>query len=816
MKTLFKTFFALTSVVLLTTLPERTHSCGPSLSTDEDRFALFRPEVAQDDGLLSFHYTHAYLNGGPSIGNDYKRNCEEWRTFTRGAARIGDIYKVQYETKPDAFLYAYDTGDWSDFAENTFVQWLKRKKNKSALEYMAIAKRIEFDQMESYEDPWEDGSKSGHAQIVDQLEIFEKMEQPLPEFLRQRYAFQAVKLVYYQNHRVTPFNHDTTLIALYDKYLKNKKTVVTDWGMLYYAFAQPTRTERNLYLLRTFDRSDEKKHYAYQWLSIADMDTLADYVTTAEDKVMVQVMKAIMTHDQALEKIKEIYAADRDNKYLPLLITRETNKLEDWIWSPQMLGFSPALKAISYNEQQHVRMSKDGSYEADTTYEYYLDKNLRKDRAYLGEVNGYLKQMLANGGVDRNFLRMTIAHLSHMEGDHTGAAQYLSQIDKTGNAAYDRQLAIERLINRMYSEDITTPATKQQIFDLVQYLKKAGVTAKPYDAEWYEWSTEPEDDLSELLVMLSKRYQAKGDVVTASLLRQKSWIPINEYGGYIGEASVNYGRIAYLDRYGTPTDVDRLLALKNKTGKTSFEQYLAEEIAAPVDFYLDLKGTMLIREKKFREALEVFGHVDDSFWVQNYEYKSYLPKMYIGSVGTYIPGKLGPRKQYPYTSKKLIVQDIVALEDAIHSAATQENKARYTFLMANAYFNLTWGGKGWMMYSYGKSYRGSWGINYDWASYNFISNDKRKMAAFYHNADAMDMYRRTLSMTADDELAAQCLLMLGYCDKYGGHTQQDVHVAGIDYYRNNDEYKSPYYKALAKKYEDTRTYYLAIGCPDVQ
>ncbi|WP_276133631.1 hypothetical protein [Polluticoccus soli] len=813
MKTLFKIFIALISVVLLTTMPERTHSCGPSLETDEVRLALFRPEMIGDDALTGFGYTHDYLNGGPSVGNDYKLNCEEWRTFTRGEASVGDIYQVQYETKPDVFLYAYNTGDWSDFTDNTFARWLTRKQNKEALEYMAIAKRIEFDQMDRNDDPWDDGGKSGHADMVGYMELTEKLEKPLPEFLRQRYAFQAVKVVYYLNHSVTPFNHDSTLISIYDKYLKGKKTIVSDWGMLYYAFAQPTGTLQNLYLLRTFDRSDEKKHYAYQWLDSEGVDSLATYVTTKEDRLMVDVIKTIRTPDRALEKIGKIYTADPGNKYLPLLITREINKLEDWIWSPEVLGFSPEPKVNAFEKQSHIRKSRNGDWEADTNYAYYLDKNLRKDRAYLTEVQEYLKYMLAHGGADRNFLRMSIAHLSNMNGDYAAANSYLSQVSKTGRAVYDKQVAIDRLISLMHTADITHPAGKQKVFDLLQYLKNAGVGMKPYEDGYY-WAKEPDDDLNELLVMLSKRYRAHGDIVTAALLMQKARINVNEYTGYLGSDSITYVRLAYFDRYGTTNDIDSLLAFRNKSNKTAFEQYIAEEIAAPVDFYLDLKGTMLIREKKFREALTVFNQINDSFWAQNYEYESYLPKMYIGSVGTYISGVLGPRKQYAYTSKKLIIKDVVAIEDALASAVTTENKARQTFLLANVYFNLTWGGKGWMMYSYGKSSRGAWGVNYDWVSYNFISNDKQKMRAFYNYADAMEMYRRALSTTKDNELEAQCLLMLGYCDKYGGSRRKEM--KGIEYYGNDDDYKSPYYRSFASKYEHTRTYYWAVGCPDVQ
>ncbi|RYE26445.1 MAG: hypothetical protein EOP51_00380 [Sphingobacteriales bacterium] len=777
--------------------------------------------------LLSFNYTPSYTSYNPysaPFPPDNIRNCDEWLAYTDKSVKAKDIYTTQYETTPDDFLYAYKTNNWENFEGNSFTDWLRKKKHRNVLDYFALAKQIEFLQTGDHSG-WEESSRS--AIIGNAYDSLARIATTLTkkakgDFLTNRYAFQTVKLLYYRKLYTGDTSTDPELIKFYDAHLKDKQTIVADWSLLYYALSQPDIITRNYYLIQVFDRTEEKKDYSYQWFNAEAINQLSDSLTNVKDLVLIRSIKAMMNPGRGLNDLQYIISKDADSKYIPLLVTREINKLEDWIWSPEILGFTSSLQETFFEKEKY---EKDVDYnQPDTNFIFYADKNLNKDRAYLNEVNDYLNAV-ANKLGNKEFVTLALAHLANMQGRHDRATQLLQGIANSNDKNIARQANIEQLLALANSNDIKSTGTKDKIATLVANMQAAGDSLKNDQYYWQNESSidiEQRDDLSEIFGLLRKRYEREGDTLTAGLLDYKSHLQTNEYG-YTCKDSICYGVLSYWDKYGSADNIDAVLALKHKTNKTRFEQMLSPGVWGADDMYRDMKGTMYIRQQKYVEALRVFETMKENFWQTNYEYANYLPKSSLTSAGTLLPVKTGTGKTYTVSSKKLLIKELVDLQKQLALAKTDKEKSRLYFMLGNAQYNMSYYGKGWMAYAYGKSGGDSYGAsdNYNWVYYSLHNSPNNHIENYYGLESAVKMYQTALMHAkADKELSTQCLIMLALCERIHRpyEDKRNNWVVGIYNYNSEEKpFVSNYMKKLLKQYSNTNTFTLSITtCPDIQ
>jgi len=823
MKKLLRRLLLIASITVLLFVPYLiTRSCGPDLPLNDFRFSLFQPDLSGFNDLAPFYYTPDYVGyffSDPKE-KDYQRNCAEWQAITGKGVSLKDISTIQYQVSPDDFLYAVNRSDWKLLKDNSFVQWLRQPANKDLLTYMAFAKQVEFTQFGNNIDPWAGREPQEGERLTitnDSLTdiALKRSAASTSDFLKQRYAFQAVKLLHYTYN-------DTKKAALrqcYDTYLQNKKTVVADWGLLYYAFAQKDTLLCTKYLLHAFDKSEEKKSYSFGNISTRELDALIASHPDAYTTAIALAVKGIKNPGRALSTVQQLVATDPGNRYVPLLLCREVNKLEDWISSPKVLGFQSPLRAAIY-EAEHPSDSYD------TTYTYYADKNLASDKQYMRTVRDYLIQLLNSKKSNADMLLLAIAHLYNMDEQYGDAKYYLDKLPQQKDITFQRQAITERIVASIYGEDITNKDVKASLVQQFKQLDKVG-TKLTYVRDGEEqdgWEKPSKDIRSYLLLLLSQRFRQKGDIVTAGMLFNNAKVQVNEYMGYdYGEDTtpIQYNRIAYFDNHASAEDIDKLIAFKHQSRKTEFEQLLAPKTWAPDDFYKDVKGTILIRQGRFKEALDVMKTIDERFWEEQYDYGTYLTRTYIGSAGTLLPGE-DTRKHYRIASKKAIVQDIVLLQDSLANAKKPQQKAYYNFRLGNAYYNISYSGRSWMMSSYGKSAREQYygADNYNWASYSCSASSKPKRLNYYQCVLAMSTYKQALQQAAGDkELSAKILMMLSVADKASRTfiVNDRDYVKGIHHYSDDDKpYTSPYLRMLKDSYADTRIFALGeTECPDI-
>lgn len=790
------------------------YSCGPELGNDATMFLLFQRNMPQDRAFTPFYYAQKYLydiTPDPQH-TDQARNCAEWQAVTGSNVRIKDIRLVQYSVSPSAFLKAYRTNSWTSLEGNTFIKWLLKPRNADKLEYFAFAKQAEAICGTDIDD-WDRYEKMAKYNFEELANTARQRVTATSGFLQQRYAFQAMKLMYYNRFygadspaKANPYLGE--LERYYKKYLSGRQTVAADWALSYYA-ADLETADRQGAMLKAFHRTDEKKVQAYLDLPASQLPALLRRLKSPQLREACYALMALKTPGRAIDLVKNVYALNPESHYLPILISREVNKLEDWIWSPQMRGFQSQIR-------EYTDTAYSDSWKADDAM---TRKNRAKDEVYLEQVRQAIMDMAAAKQKDKDFMQLTLVHLYHLQGRFADAQPILQQLGSMRNADYAIQLQVEKALSATFMQDITSNETKATLNAILGKLEKMCVADTLDDQNVDDYSYDAPGQLNiprQLYLLLSHEYRKKNDVVTAALLLRKAHLTVNEYYSYIEPGkdtdwvSSYYSYIGYLDKYGTPADVDAMLALKHKQNKTAFERRLAPTVWPPDDVYRDLKGTLQLRLEDYKAALATFSSMDPGFWENTYEFAAYLRKSNVTDVGTLLPVASGLGKSYRRESKLAIVRDIVTLQDSLARSTSPKVKAQVSMLLGNAYYNISYSGKDWMLYAYGKTSGESEGSKSFW-QYNFYTTHPQQYANYYRCSRAKEMYRKALAFAAGDkELSGQILLMLAVCDK-ANYFYKDP-----DAYWQEKVYYSPYIGTFRKQCTGTNIYRLAASeCPDV-
>lgn len=750
-------------------LPGLLWACGPSLYPDEARFALFRNGINGQEGFEPFYYSEFFLNSNAPDpeGKDYQRNCREWQQITGKTVSFEDIYSIQYTCAPDSFLSAYEQRNWSTFKGNSFTNWLLKKKNKAYLDYFILAKQMEAAQFYRG-DPWTASLLDTNSISLEKLAktALERINKTKNNFLKTRYAFQAIKTVYYVNEP----DDLAAYLKAFETYIEPGQSVVKGWGYYFYGLLQQDTFKRNVSLLRAFDLSEEKKIAAFNKI---ESDFLSEIIQKEKDPYLKEIalaMEGIYTMGRADDIIKALYQVNPGSKYLPLLLSREINKIEDWIWSYTFLGFSnvglnaEGTRSFSY-------WNKGYSEEADQQ-KILIAANRKKDLEYVDGLCTLMEKMAGAQFSDKDFLQLAQAHLYNIRGNYTAANRALAGLTIQDSSVYYKQWLIESIILCTNTEDINKPDVQAR---LLQWLKHFGNAPLPYDVNNDGPLTENDDDLSELYLLISKKFQDKGNINMAGLFYNKSHHIRNVYDGW--ETSweddyqpqqkkphsvspkMNYKQIAFWDRYANPQELEALMAFKAKPNKTAFEQYISPEQWPNDQVYKDLIGTKYMRMERYLDALKVFQSMDQEFWNDNYHYADYLPYTGISDLLTYAPWEKTRVKQYRKTSKTDIVADIVAIVDHINKPSlSNEQKAAYYIQLGNCKLNMTKNGLFWMMLSYGNFGQENRTNTGNFFTYTFYPNTIAYGDNYYGAKSAITAYDKALKLSKNKEQQASAYL----------------------------------------------------------
>lgn len=713
---------------------------------------------------------------------DFYQNCREWQTQMDRSVDLKDIYDVMYKNKGGDVLDAYlDKQLNQQFPNNSFIKAIQKKKYKDLFDYWILALKVEVNGGR-YRYSWKltEEDKEDNLNIE---AIFNKKKDKVSPFLKERYAYQLLV-----THR---YNEEyQKCIDVFEKYLKNSKSILTPWAYThvahsYYGLEQFGKA--NLALARAFDGSELRKMRAVAGFLNKDEDVEAalDFAETNRDKAAILTVANLHFPGRSLKAIERIIEAEPNYPHLNLMITREINKLENWLYAPYLLSQMPVLD-INWE-------SKSGDFEGYYTYFSkrfdaanpsnfdinnlkYTHKNYEKDLLYLNEFRASLEELTQKdmSKANKNFLQLAIAHLCFLDFQPKEAELKLKKLSKELAPTIQAQVHIEQLLLTPQLEDVTKAKTKTKLFESLNWLAKNKNVVQDADRT-----------IAQLNLYLSRAFYRKKDMITAGLLQTQTIGTVKGGGGNSGY----YSSIAFWDKYGSIKDVEATLAFLDKQNKTPFEQYLMKntkvkneklyrwyrenkkpqnKIATLQNFkyrLYDLQGTLAFRQDKLETAIKYYSKLPKNYWKDVYAFEDYLENPFEYD------------SKSPYTANKLkIAKRMLELK--------QENSPKSLLLLGYAYAACTYHGDTWMMFAYG-NYPDEWKTNNNVYDYHFQPNAATYEDVYYRLDRAMQTYKAvTCHPKATLEQKGEAYLMMGSYDKtahYWTNYEKTDDYSGSDY-----------------------------------
>ena len=886
MKQIWKNIIVCCTSLFLAIAPmDVSQSCSYSLySSYEYRVELFNPKVLNEPKFESFHYTEEFMNGSETDNEiDYIRNCKEWQQALGQSVYISDIYEILYEKEADLFLTAYHLNSLSeDFPYNTFIKALVLPQNKDVLFYLKSALQIQFSHMKG--DPWEEREYEYHYRywfsnedyqappekkikwqnINDSLEII--IHRTSSIFLKERCGYQ---LVVNYRYMIEP----KRCLDAFKKYLSNSSSILKSWGYIHKAYALHEMGEKvaaNFALALSFSGCESKKIRAIQGFDERLLDSTFMLATTPDERVAVHALSMSNNPGRVLDAIQTIVAEKPDYDYLPLLLVREVNKIENWLLAPFLIN-QVALMDIDWEADKRIEADEEESYwsiydDNPTNYDfkndYYSHKNYHKDIAYLRQFRAELlkwsKQPAARKHQD--FLNLAISYLYFLDFQKEISYQYLSKVSTQSSIAIQAQVHIQKILLIPRLKDITSAKVQKELFQSLNWLDEYGQSTD-YNEHSYR-------DLSQLHLYLARFFYKENRMVEAGLLYTQTTSTIKGDGGN----SRYYSSIVFFDKYATVEDVDEVLRFLDKPNKTAFENYLLSSTY----FYHDInwKATDPIieepkeeeQEKKKKNFEEEFDEIEieiprtmpppppppppppyDIYLREKaYEWKMDIDTSHQGfKFRLYdVQGTIAFRQdslevalrcfsKLPKNYWKEVHEFHKYLDDPFANYDTPDKERYYQadkrkivermiqlkndgspdslYLLAQVHEEFTWYGDAWMMFSYGK-FPGE-RENRSYNDYTFYPNSERYEDEFYYNGRAKQYYQQVYEHPdVSRNMKAWALYCIG---KTNRKKYNDKHPKAWD--DDSDErYVPSEFYVLQRDFQDAQDYSWMISCTGLE
>lgn len=721
--------------ILAILLPKRAaKACGFYVSPGEYRFWLLQPDLTNQYELTPFFFSTRYLyHGDMQLAKETypQQNVDEWYKEIKGKAIKQDIDELLYDT--DAHEYLND--QQSIAKHNSFMRFLLQPQNKELYRYMLLSKKMELRALNP--DPWDE-------MVLDQT-TFNKMKsealtlqkEAKTEFVKFRIAFQLIRMHAWRSEI------DKAQV-LYDRWIVPAKNNSWIKSAALYQIAINTWGLKRQYLLsQVFDRGDYNRTPCLVYFDSQNLDSILSLAKNNHERNVMYAMKAFNYPGPSLHYLQKIYTSEPGYKDLPFLLLREINKVEDWLLTTKVTSFEEPANYHTY-------------YDWNESYEEHAVQNLANDKAYAHRLYQFILKIINDGKNQPSpLLNLYAAHLCLVQKDYTCSDKHLTRAEagKLTDVKAQMQLKINRFL--LHLENGFGTREEKELLSIVNTPDKS---TGFFDA----------GIMKDQLVLytarkvISKWNKAKGLMLLARTKRALGRLPIGAYKSVYQE----------LEEQATPTEYDQIIAILDKKNKTRFEEYISadsfrssnggynyDEYQWHYDSWdrnrlLDAKSSWYLRNRRVDESLAALKHVPDSFWNRS-PYSSYIAGNAF-FVDVYTVWNFD-RETAPPTNKKQILQKMVYLEQLAKKDPRKAGECY--FQLANAWFNLTYYGKNWLMVR-------------QWHSVFELSGARgEKLKATDFNEDyfgcrrATTYYLKALTATKDKKLAALCYFMTQECDK---------------------------------------------------
>lgn len=811
---------------------QESQECIDYPQWEQYRVRFFDPGLADMEALSPFYFTRRwmYKDELADVPDDHHRNIKEWQTWLGPDVLAADIDSVLYgDDKLGSLLTSIKLGTLAeDFPNNSFIKKIQQRDKKPALDYLLHLKQMEF-LLQAPSDPWNDNygndrdttffNTSLHEEELYKTAL-ERLEKTNDPFLQKRYAYQAILSDRYSGS-------DSLVMTRFDQHFNEKDTtILMPYALLYKAECLPKKDSLtyNYLLSKVFDLCDDKKVRTVNLFVTAWTEQTVAVAPTPHDKAMVLVMNLLQNPGFCIGALKRIHQWDPHNKYLPMLISREINKLEDWMLTKKMTGHDDPFVPGSFYDKFYEDDSEENTWEVrEKKKEDYIKKQYLNARADLMQLRSWVETLERSGDLQeqQDFMRLAAAHLHFLSGNHRLAQFYLSKISKSADEKLQAQKAVEQLLLVPFTQNLKDAATLNRLATELQEVWK-----KPKGLD------RPAELVSRLHLYFCNAMFAVENIPAAGLLYNKAWMT-STLGG-----NRSFDNLEFFDAHATVTDMTQLIEIQQKKAKTNFEKYLLEPGPVPENeestgggyynydgnyYYSEstsdesfptlmpmpemdelhyLQGTIAFRDGNLQQSLQSFEKVSPEFWAEYYHVDTDI----FADAGHF------PFEKKPARGPKTeVVRHFIELESE-SKKATGERLAEMYYQLGNGWYNVTWYGRSWFMFSEFRQYDDDDSPEIRNATRFRATPDLKRYGKVYFRCErALEWYRRALNAHPSKELAAKIEYMIAQCDK-------DIAVMEYNHEDHPSDYpSSPLFKKWAARYGGTATFAeRMLHCPELK
>lgn len=727
-------------------------ACGPGPSDLNEFMSYFMPESSNanpQDRL--FFFTPQLYNYDAEIATEgtdslvVDDNMRAWHTYTQH--RLSD--KALHE------------GLYGSTANNALTQYLKAN-NAPALAYLKVA--YEANQAApAPADAWTP-STTDTTRLTGLLEQVKTAYKTTADaFLKERYAYQAVKLA----HQIG--DHEQSQ-SLYDQLVKPlpNKTFISDWALCRRAgadFAVGDTAQAIYGFAQVFDRCPSRRKEAEASLRIYGLrfqEKALTYARNDQEKAAVYALCAIQPKQDALPFLEEIVKLTPTNPLIELILAREINRNEYF--------FFETTNPI-YVEDEKTR--------ADSI----LFENHRNGAAsYFDNLKAFALEAADNKALTNPAYYLTAAaYLDYLAKDYSSANATLEKAARqpTNNDVLKKQITLQQMLLLAADNETITPEIETKLVGFLEHFGKSdnfrlnnvfvkvcqqfanryrGSSEKATASWWFSCSRPTKTDASDVGI-------AKAYLLTM--------LTTHELGSNNGYFENNIDQLSVEDTTSAAT-ARKLVSFANQPTLSDVDKRLLKLTGFDNNYLYALLGRRLMAEHHYAEAAEAFANVSANTW-KDEPYTSYF------ALNPFTINMPKENPSNPYTPVTF-AQKMAELQRQAGEATGDKAAELYYQLGCGAY-NLSWYGNAWLLV---RRYRSSAEPNvYRFMPYRGPVDEKglERLAqdTYYTTAPAKTFFEEAVKAAKSPELAAKAAYMAARCEENAFATRRAIEQAKHGY-----------------------------------
>jgi len=555
------------------------------------------------DGDLYYNNREDRNQDGTDLLND--ANLKEWQSFAGLSIPLGDI---------DSIINKCAVKDLINISKhknnNAFAQWLAGNKSNGAVDYLVYAKQCEPYVVSTGWDTLTVNTDSSEILIKKGSDACSKAK---VDFIRTRYAFQVLRLAFYNKQ------NDRTL-QLYNKLIDDAQPQSLTFARCIgfkagVNFRQGNYAQAAYLYSKMFDASDGLKRTAmisFVW-SVDNNDSIKDVVASAlglcknnHERAVITVMQALREFGEALPLIQKAYELDPAVEGIDVLVNREINKIEERYQTHNL----NKENGIAYDGYRRYFEGQPDDQQA------RLNDSVRNAYpAYLNKLNAFIQRLVVekkNSHAAYWYLSSAyIQYMLHNTAQMDAAMQLANQSNMNNQEQQLYQVML--ILYSIQNHPSITPTLEAEWLPQLRALEKL---ANEDDDE--------DQNFSNIMnYLLAPKYLQQKDTTKALYCMAHSQREGNVYAntGYwwryrsAGDSATYAVDAAFQDRPGVILDrmgIDGLhgvQAFEANNNKTPFEAWLVSNTYYDKNTLAELEGTKYVRTYNFKAAEKAFADI---------------------------------------------------------------------------------------------------------------------------------------------------------------------------------------------------------------